>query len=171
MTLFLTLLKLRVEVRSYKDPDNTFTTLSSILVLAPAGGFGQLIVNVLIRRRNKSAHVAAFNNREWRSGAEVEEFNHLRSKGNEIDNETLSDVDSLKVTYWCLLFCILILWLSQASKWPWLLKRSHATKRQPVLIETAFVAGVRHFYPSGFTIDLTVSSTWVERYYRGTILG
>jgi len=64
MTLFLTLLKLRVEVRSYKDPDNTFTTLSSILVLAPAGGFGQLIVNVLIRRRNKSAHVAAFNNRE-----------------------------------------------------------------------------------------------------------
>jgi hypothetical protein len=47
---------------------------------------------------------------------------------------------------------------------------SHAIKRQPLVIDTAIAAGVRHFYPSEFGADLTVPGNWEERYYRDKVI-
>jgi hypothetical protein len=47
---------------------------------------------------------------------------------------------------------------------------NHAIKRQPLIIDTAIAAGVRHFYPSEFGGDLTVPGNWEERYYRDKVI-
>jgi len=47
---------------------------------------------------------------------------------------------------------------------------NHAIKRQPLVIDTAISAGVRHFYPSEFGTDLTAPGNWEERYYRDKVL-
>lgn len=47
---------------------------------------------------------------------------------------------------------------------------NHTIKRQPLVIDTAIAAGVRHFYPSEFGADLTVPGNWEERYYQDKVV-
>lgn len=42
---------------------------------------------------------------------------------------------------------------------------NHGLYLQPLLIESAIAAGIRHFYPSEYGADLLVGQNWTQRYY------
>ncbi|TVY44391.1 Isoflavone reductase-like protein [Lachnellula occidentalis] len=129
-------------------------SLTSILVLGPTGGFGQFVLNELIRRKTEFKRIAAFVDRTRE---------HSRAKSNLLETFATKGVELVKgsptesAVYQGFDVVIAIL-------------GNHAIRNQLAQIDAAVAAGVRHWYPSEFGADLTVTGNWEERYYRDKVI-
>lgn len=130
------------------------TILKSVLVLGPTGGFGQFLIGELIKRSGDFSRFAAFDDiSRPPTPSRLAALAKYRGQGVEIVRGSFEDADAFEG------FDVVIMSLG-----------NHAMHRQPLVINTAIKAGVKHFYPSEFGADLTVPGNWEERYYRDKVI-
>jgi hypothetical protein len=130
------------------------TLLTSILVIGPTGRFGLDLCRALALQKHKFKRIAAFHDTSRPTDAKKAAlFQEFETSGLEIVHGTYSTVSAFQG------FDAVLMPLG-----------NYAMIYQPTIIDTAIVAGVRHFYPSEFGADLTVGDNKSQRYYRDKTL-
>jgi hypothetical protein len=129
-------------------------TLPSILVVGATGRLGKDICHALIANISQFTRLGFFNDTSRpATPSKTALFDSFRAAGMQEVSGLYTDPAPFKG------FSAVILLLG-----------NHALKYQPMIIDSAISAGVRHFYPSEFGADLSVGDNWNQRYYRDKVL-
>jgi hypothetical protein len=128
--------------------------LTSILIIGATGHFGYDLCRVLALQKHDFKRIAAFHDTSRPTDAKKDaQLRELETAGLEIVHGTYSTISSFHG------FDAVLMPLG-----------NFAMIHQPTIIDTAILAGVRHFYPSEWGADLTVGDNKKQRYYRDKIL-
>lgn len=129
-------------------------TLPSILVVGATGRLGKDVCHALLAAKSQFTRLAFFNDTSRpATPSKTALFDSFRAAGMQEVSGVYTDPAPFTG------FSAVVMLLG-----------NHALKYQPMIIDSAITAGVRHFYPSEFGADLTVGDNWKQRYYRDKVL-
>jgi hypothetical protein len=130
---------------------------SSILLIGAMGptSFGEFVLRELVRSRDSFRRIAVFHNTSRPSNEyKQKRLQELSSQGVEVISADGYACPDFYKGFDCVLVFL----------------GNHGLHLQPMIIDAAITAGVRHFYPSEYGADITVGANKTQRYYRYKVI-
>lgn len=112
-------------------------------------GFGQFVIREMIKWRHSFSRIGVYLDLSRDNVAKTPIIDRLRQAGIEIVSGKGFESPEPFMGFDCIMSFL----------------GNHGLRLQPLLIDSAIAAGVRHIYPSEFGADILVGQNWTQRYY------